>query len=296
MIGELTTTVILITGAAGEPEYGAAFTVWSERWEMAAARGGGHVLRVASRDELVAALAAEERDGDDPLWVVFVGHGTHAGGDDGLHAKLNLRGPDVSALELSAWLDPIARPTSVVICASSSGPFVNQLSRPGRVVVTATKSGQQYNYSRFGDYLSRAIGDLEADLDKDAQVSLLEAFLFASAGVAEFYEGESRLATEHALIDDNGDGLGTPASWFRGVRSIREAEGDLLADGVHAQRRHLVETERERALSPDLRRKRDELEARLDGLRLLKPELAADDYYTRLERLMLQLARLYEER
>jgi hypothetical protein len=251
---------------------------------------------VTNRDELAAALTAEERDGGDPLWVVFVGHGTYAGGGDGTHAKLNLRGPDVSAVELSAWLDPIARPTSVVICAASSGPFVNQLSRPGRVVVTATKSGHQYNYSRFGDYLSRAIGDLAADLDKDAQVSLLEAFLFASAGVAEFYEGESRLATEHALIDDNGDGLGTPASWFRGVRSIREAEGDQLADGVHAQRRHLVETESERALSADLRRERDALEARLDGLRLLKPELAADDYYTRLERLMLQLARLYEER
>jgi len=294
MIGELTTTVILITGAAGEPEYRDAFAAWSERWELAAARGGGHVLRATNRAELAAALAAEERSGDDPLWVVFVGHGTYTGGD-GTHAKLNLRGPDVSAVELSAWLDPIVRPTSVVICSASSAPFVNQLSRPGRVVVTATKSGHQYNYSRFGDYLSRAMDNLEADLDKDGQVSLLEAFLFASAGGAEFYAGETRLATEHALIDDNGDGLGTPASWFRGVRTIRKTEGDQLADGVHAQRRHLVETERERALSADLRRKRDGLEARLDGLRLLKPELATDDYYRRLERLMLQLARLYEK-
>ena len=45
----------------------------------------------------------------------------------------------------------------------------------------------------------------KADLDKDDQVSLLEAFLTASVRTAEFYEETSRLATEHALIDDNGD-------------------------------------------------------------------------------------------
>jgi hypothetical protein len=34
--------------------------------------------------------------------------------------------------------------------------------------------------------------------------------------VAEFYEADGRLATEHALLDDNGDSLGTPADFFRG--------------------------------------------------------------------------------
>ncbi len=50
-------------------------------------------------------------------------------------------------------------------------------------------------------------GAIVADLDKDGQVSLLEAFLIASRRTLEFYKVEGRIATEHALIDDNGDGL-----------------------------------------------------------------------------------------
>lgn len=291
MLAEVSTTVILVLGAPGEPEYGRTFATWAERWEAAAQSGGASVIRVGDRSALEAVLADQPRDGVDPLWLVFVGHGTF----DGSRAKLNLSGPDVTADELATWLDPLTRPTAVAICSSSSSPFLNALSRPGRTVVTATKSGHQYSYSRFGEYLSQAIGASEADLDKDAQVSLLEAFLYASAGVAEFYASESRLATEHALIDDNGDGLGTPASWFRGVRSTREPDGDRLADGTFAHRMHLVETERERALPADVRRERDALEQRVEELRLRKADLAEDEYYRALEELMLRLARLYEK-
>ena len=112
----------------------------------------------------------------------------------------------------------------MINCASSSAPFINRLSAPDRVVVTATKSGYELNYARFGDYLSAPSPTPAADLDKDEQTSLLEAFLLASGRVAEFYEQEARLATETALIDDNGDGQGTPAAWFRGVRAVRRAK------------------------------------------------------------------------
>ena len=35
--------------------------------------------------------------------------------------------------------------------------------------------------------------------------------------------------TEHALIDDNGDGQGTPADWFQGIRVV-EVRGDCGGD------------------------------------------------------------------
>jgi len=54
-----------------------------------------------------------------------------------------------------------------------------------------------------------AINNPEADLDKDGQVSLLEAFLTASRQASEFYKINGRLVTEHALLDDNGDSFGT---------------------------------------------------------------------------------------
>jgi hypothetical protein len=74
-------------------------------------------------------------------------------------------------------------------------------------------------YARFGEHFAPAIaGIAEADLDQDRQVSVLEAFLHASRRAAEFYQNEDRLATEHALLEDNGDGIGTRAEIFEGTQ------------------------------------------------------------------------------
>ncbi len=181
----------------------------------------------------------------------------------------------------------------MVDCTSSSGTFLTKLSGPGRVIVTATKSGQEQNYARFGEYLADAIGDPAADGDKDGQVSLLEAFLAASRRVAEFYQSKARLATEHALIDDNGDKLGTPADWFRGVRATKKAKAGATLDGVRAHQFHLAPGDRERSLAPEIRRHRDELEVAVAALRDRKAGLPPAEYYGQLEPLMVELARIY---
>ena len=174
---------------------------------------------------------------------MLIGHGTF----DGREAKFNLRGPDMTDLELSEWLAPYKRPVVVINCASASGPFINRLSGSNRVVITATKSGYETNFARFGQYLAEAIADPHADLDKDGQVSLLEAFLTASSRVDEYYRTHSQLATEHALLDDNGDRLGTPPNWFRGVRATQRAKDGAALDGIRAHQLHLIPSDRERA-------------------------------------------------
>ena len=50
-----------------------------------------------------------------------------------------------------------------------------------------------------------------ADTDKDERVSLLEAFVYAKREVARAYETDTRLATEHAMLDDDGDRRGSAA-------------------------------------------------------------------------------------
>jgi len=226
------------------------------------------------------------------LWLIFIGHGTF----DGKEAKFNLRGPDISADELAAWLKPFHRPLAVINCASSSSPFINKLSAAGRVVVTATRSGYEQNYARFGQFIAEAIADPAADLDKDEQTSLLEAFVMASRRVKEFYDAEGRLATEHALLDDNGDGLGTPADFFRGVRAVKKPAEGATVDGLRAHQLHLVRSERELRMPPEVRLRRDELELALARLRDSKASFEEDEYYRRLENLMLELARFYSER
>jgi hypothetical protein len=196
---------------------------------------------------------------------------------------------------LAQWLKPLQQPLAIVNCTSSSGPFMNKLIAPRRVVITATRSGSEHNYARFGDYFSAAIVDPAADLDKDDQTSLLEAYLAASHRVEEFYKQQARLATEHALLDDNGDGLGTPANWFDGLRATRRAKDGASLDGSHAHQIHLVLSPREQAMPADLRRRRDELELAIEALRDKKPTLSEDDYYAKLETLLVELAELYEK-
>lgn len=142
--------------------------------------------------------------------------------------------------------------------------------------------------------MAESIGSLEADLDKDEQTSLLEAFLMASRKVADFYKEEGRLATEHALIDDNGDGLGTPADWFQGVRAVKKAQNRAGVDGRRGQQVHLISNASDQKLSPAARARRDELELAIGSLRDQKPSLATDEYYEKLEPLLVELARLYE--
>ncbi len=293
-------TLVLVIGAAGEPEYGEQFSASADLWKQAAAKGGLQTTVIGENKDnperdltrLLNVLTNEVAKTNEELWLVFIGHGTF----DGRSAKFNLRGPDISADELAAVLKPCKRPLALIQCASASGPFINAISAPGRVVITATRSGYEVNATRFGGYLAKAVADPAADLDKDGQTSLLEAYLLASRQVEQFYKEAGRLATEHALLDDNGDGLGTPADWFRGVRAVKSAADGKSVDGVRAHQLNLVRSEGEQELSPEVRARRDELEQKLSLLRSRKADMKEDEYYSQLESILLETARLYKNK
>jgi hypothetical protein len=279
--------VLIVVGASGSPDYAGKFSQWAELWQATASKAGADSVLIGrsqeagttDRDRLRAILLQKASAGPEPLWIVMIGHGTF----DGKEA------------EFAQWLSPSKRPIVVLDCTSASGPFINRLSGQDRIVVTATKSGYELNFARFGQYLAEAMGDERADLDKDGQVSLLEAFLMASSQVNEYYRNHSQLATEHALLDDNGDGLGTPAEWFRGTRATRRAKDGASLDGRRAHQIHLKKSDRERQMPPALRRRRDQIELSIAALRDQKDKLSEDVYYRRLEDLMVELARLYRD-
>jgi len=302
-------TVIVVIGAAGTEEYGAQFAEWARLWEKACSKGDAKFISIGldkqdeppapavpqvrgnDRRTLQETLAGESQQTTAALWLVLIGHGTF----DGRTAKFNLRGPDISADDLAEWLKPLRRPIAVINTASSSAPFLSKLSAQGRVVITATKSGYEQNYTRFGQYLAGAIAEPQADLDKDGQTSLLEAFLTASGRVDEFYAAAGRLVTEHALLDDNGDGLGTRADWFRGIRPVQKAEDSASLDGYRAHQLHLVYSEAENKMLPGLRAQRDSLELEVIKLRDAKERFSEDEYFSKLESLLYDIAQIYEQ-
>ncbi|MCA9137496.1 MAG: hypothetical protein KDB00_12075 [Planctomycetales bacterium] len=286
--------VLVVVGAAGEQEFGTAFSAWADVWQSTCDRANLNLLiigpdkqEVAHRDQLhskIESIASVESIR--PLWLILIGHGTW----DGASADFNLVGPDVSAKELGDWIAAIKRPLLIANCTSSSGPFINRLSGPNRVIVTATKSGTEKNYARFGQYFAAAFNSVGADLDHDDEVSMREAFLKACADADLFYKEQGRLATEHALLDDNNDKKG---SSYALVRGRAKSKGDGKIDGDLASRFSIPVGDNSIQLTDEQLTTRNELESQL---RDLQTQHAQDDPAVLREKalpVLIELAKLY---
>jgi hypothetical protein len=290
--------VMVIAGAGGEAEYTEMFAEWAGDLAKAFDGNAADLVQITNEPENTGARKTVEttlkkwvENPDGEIWILLVGHGTF----DGKAAKFNLVGNDASDADFKRWLKPHRGPLVFINTSSCSAPFIRSLSGPNRVVATATKSGYEQNFCRFGGYMAAALGHAEADLDKDGAVSVLEAFLIASRRVGEFYRENDRLVTENALLDDNGDGMGTPADWFRGVRTQKKAKGKSSADGKLSRLVFPVIPPAEKDIPPPLRKKRLATEAEIETLRSLKKTVETETYYRDLEKLFLELAALNNE-
>lgn len=293
-------SILVVVGAAGEEEFGKAFRESAERWRSAFQSedflllDGTDAAEFAEKDQRQQILDWIEKDeptrtGEEPIqerWLVLIGHGTN----DRKGAKFNLKGPDISSETMAKAISSVKSRWLIIDGSSSSGPFLNALSGENRIVITATKSGAEQNYARFGEYLSKSITDPSADLDHDDCVSILEAFLAASNRVAQFYEDEGRLASEQALLDDNGDSRGTPAVFYRGARPVKAPANGLKLDGSLASRMIAFRFGKPDLRTAEQRAQCDAIADQIESLRSRKKELAENGYYLELERLFLAFA------
>ena len=281
--------LLIVAGEPGNALYQDEFQRQVKVWQELAAKAKMDVSIIGAADappegdrpSLEKTIGNLPKSGGD-LWMVWIGHGTF----DGRSAKFNLRGPDIEASELAELLKPFQRRLIVLNLFSASGPFVAPLAGKDRVIVSASRGGER-NYSRLGEKLANSLGSTDADLDLDGSLSLLEAVLHASAAAKAFYDDAQRVVSEHAIIDDNGDGRGTGTDKFKGLR----AEG-TSPDGVLAREIHFFSDSPD-PLSPEARDERAKLEAEIEALRLRKKEFREDDYYAKLEPLMRRMAKLY---
>lgn len=294
------THLLVISGLGGEEAYSTSFHDWSVSLVKSALASGLSEENVVYLAE-DPARDPEHIDGDSrketiestlqrlggsagaggELWIVIFGHGS-ARGDQ---TTVNLPGPDLSGTELAAMLDRLAVKKVVIANASSaSGDFVSELSAPGRTVVTATRSVAEKHAPVFGGFFSEAFADNRADVDKDDRVSLLEAFDYARQAVARSFETDGRMATEHAMLDDNGDRTGS-----------LEPKAVGSEDGLAASRLFLGAASATRvASSPELERlqaKKNELEGRIAELRAQRAAHDEEVYLRELESLLLDLAK-----
>ncbi len=298
--GQDDTHLLVITGLGGDPAYSERFMEWGGSLVGAAGETFGlptdNIIYLGEDpaadpliqdrstrenvDQAFAKLASNSQPGDH-IFIVLIGHGAYANGE----SRFNLPGPDLTAEDFGLHLDQLAdRRVTFANLASASGEFVKALSGDGRAIVTATRTGRERNETIFGGYFVGAFTGEDADLDKDGRVSLWEAFEFARIEVTREYETSNRIATEHPVLDDNGDGEGS-------TELVDAADGALArtmflaADPTLAAARATDDLELRALLL-----QKSDVERRIEELRALRDQIDPERYENELEELLVELA------
>jgi hypothetical protein len=287
------TYFVTVAGLGGEPDYEQRFTAAATDLDHILKSSGSeaHVYTLtgvnSTRQRIQDTLGQITRDAkpEDDFVMILIGHGSF----DGVEYKFNLPGPDVSASELATWCDRIpAKRQLIVNTTSASGGSIAALDRPGRAVIAATKTGTEKNATVFARYWVEALRDPTSDVNKNDAISAIEAFDYASAKIAAYYDSGKRLATEHAVFEDTGKHESVRAA------STETGEGLFLSNFTlvrigSAQKAFADPAKR------DLLAKKEELEQKIDALKYQKAAMAPNDYQQQLTQALVELAHVQQE-
>jgi hypothetical protein len=282
---------VVVAGLGGEPDYEQRFTAAAKDLDRVFKASGpaAHVYTLtgaqATASQLTAMMSEVARDAkaEDDFTLILIGHGSF----DGVEYKFNLVGPDVTASQIATMCDHIAaRRQLIVDTTSASGGALQFLVRPGRAVIAATKSGTEKNATVFARYWVEALQDPATDTDKSDSISAMEAFTYAAKKTAAFYDSQKRLATEHAVFNDAGQG--------EPVREAGNGQGTLMASFTLLR----LGTSQQAANNPAKRAlldKKDELEQKIDTLKYQKAAMDPEDYKQQLTGALVELAKVQEQ-
>jgi hypothetical protein len=288
---------VIISGASGGEKYAEQMAAWRSDLRSAFVDRYGfkpeHVKMLVdeaapagdrANTANVRSLFAEIKKAgskDDFVLIVLLGHGTY----DGDVAKFNLVGPDMTARDWTDMLAGVQGRVALVNTTEASFPFLEALSSKGRIVITATHSAAQKYATVFPEYFVKAMKEASTDLDKNGRTSLFEVFAAASAAVKQHFEQRGQLLTEHAVIDDNGDGKGRQAADEGpdgGIARIAFLDAEIAADTANPELANLI-------------KRRRALEAEAEEHKNLKGVMPEAEWNAQFEKLMLELAQVSAE-
>jgi hypothetical protein len=294
---------ILISGVSGDPELQTTYlkemadlysvltgSLGFPRGQISALfedplKNPAMIQRKSTRDALQSLcrdLAARVQKSD--LVFVFIeGHGDF----DGKVYKLNLVGPDPTGEDLASMLYSIPAQRFIIVNSTNcSGGSIPAFSRKGTIIVSATKSGMEKNQTHSGQFFIDAFKNNAADSDKNGRVSIMEAFSYTKKKVEEYYQNDDNLATEHTVLDDNGDGKAqNQPSPENGEGLI--ARTAFLDAGAPVLNREGLTSEQQR-----LAAEAQSVEAQIEALKYAKSAMPEADYEKKLEELLVRLAQI----
>ncbi|MGA0936036.1 MAG: C13 family peptidase [Pseudohongiellaceae bacterium] len=224
----------------------------------------------ATRDALLAhfdALTGTLTD-DDRVAIYLIGHGSY----DGEQFKFNIPGPDITDADLAEVMGSFPGSNHFIVStASASGAMLEKLETDDRIIITATRNGNEKNATEFGTFFAEALASEVADINKNNNVSIQEAFDFAERETARFFESDGRLATEHPQIRGGGAAAFTLA------------------------RVQPLETSDDNPRVTELLTRRAQLDSDIESLQLRRNEYSNAEYVERLQKLILESAEVGEQ-
>jgi hypothetical protein len=306
------THLLIVSGLGGEPKYVEAFRklglslvdAAKTRYAMPdsevvylaeAGAADSRISGVSTKENIERTIQrfAQRSGAGDQIVIVLVGHGS----GENEESRVSIPGPDMTARDFARALEKLAaQQVAFVDMTSASGDVLPILSAPNRVVITATKSSFERNESQFAGYFVAALAGDGADVDKDGRVSMLEAFRYAAAETKRHYEQDTRLQTEHAQLDDDGDKKGSADPDPRVIPG--QGDGALarrmfLGGATYAARAAGGSPPKVAPNDPrvaGLYKERFAIEEQIEALKRRKPTLGADAYDDELEKLLVGLA------
>jgi hypothetical protein len=168
---------------------------------------------ICTRETLETALAdaAETLKPSDAYWVLMIGHSHPYGAE----SQFNVSGRDINQSQFAQAAAAIeCREQVFWLTQPLSGFWIKPLARPGRIIMTATEADLEFTATEM-PYALAAVLDGSADtqtlndIDGDGTLSLLDLYLATNIEITTRFRAIDRLQTEHAQLDDNGDGRGS---------------------------------------------------------------------------------------
>lgn len=301
---------LLIAGLGGTPEYTSQYHTWLydtrkalvDRFMFAPedimvladspSAEESFIDDISSAENINAAFArlASGVTTRDDVYIILFGHGSY----DGRNAMLNIPRQDIKDADYALLVDTIEANSIVFInTASCSGPFINHLSAPNRIVITATRSATERNATIFPEFFVEALKSEDSDRDKSGDLSILEIFHYASERTARWYSDSNHLATEHPIMDDNGDRRG-----YMAMELAQNGEGDYAGATYLIDRTQAMATMIAGSDDNELAGLFEEqllINQSIARLKSDKSKYPETEYYSMLEPLFVRLARITGE-
>ncbi|MDP6959494.1 MAG: hypothetical protein QF645_11865, partial [Planctomycetota bacterium] len=140
----------------------------------------------------------------DNVSLFMIGHGIYRNAD----SWFDCIGKDLSSTEFADQIDRLnTKNIHIVLSPCQMEGFIWRASKKGRVILSSTRFTEN-NSAAVAEAAIRGFSNMKYDSNGDGRLSFAEAYQSMVIEQTQWYAKKGWRQREHALLDDNGDGMG----------------------------------------------------------------------------------------